>query len=182
MNHNRINRGVGSIDPILVVFAQTPIVAQPSKCALGDPTPRDHLKTGQVRQTRRNLNINSQGTGLLNKRSGIGAIRPQLFEAGKALLQTGQQPDADGAIVIVGFAHKGFENQPFRIHNQMAFAPFDTLTAIIASYAPFSVVLTDWLSMLPALGVASRPNWRRSCSRKASFIRAHVPSLRQVLK
>jgi len=140
------------------------------------------MKTRQVRQTRRNLNVDSQSSGLLNKRSRISAIRPQLFEAGKALLQTGQQPDADGTIVIVGFAHKGFEDQSFRIHNQMAFAPFDTLAAIIASYAPFSVVLTDWLSMLPALGVTSRPNWHRSCSRKASFIRAQVPSLRQVLK
>ena len=87
MGRDRINHGIGSIDPILVIFAQTPIVAQPGKRAFRDPMPRDHLETRLVRQACRNLNINAQGTGLLDKRSGIRAVRPQFLEAGKTLSQ-----------------------------------------------------------------------------------------------
>jgi hypothetical protein len=131
---------------------------------------------------RRNFDLQTISTSLLNKGPRISAIRPQLFETGKTPDQFGKQPGSYRAIVILGLADKRFEDQAFGIHNQMALATFDLFTPIVASYAPFSVVLTDWLSMLPALGVASRPSFCRSCSRSASFSRAHVPSLRHVLK
>ena len=143
---------------------------------------RDYLKTRHIRQAGGDLYVKTSGLGLFNERPRIGAISPQLFEPGETCPQFGQQPTTDSAIVVVGFADKGFEHQPFGVYDHMALAPFDFLAAIVASYAPFSVVLTDWLSILPALGVLSRPSCRRSCSRSAAFIRAHVPSLRQVLK
>jgi hypothetical protein len=143
---------------------------------------RDHLKTGQVRQAGGNLHVNPNGFRVLDEAPSLSAICPPLLETGETLAQTRQQPTADGAIVVVRFADQGFEHETFGVHHQIALAPFDLLAASIAAYAPFSVVLTDWRSILPALGVLSRPSCRRSCSRRASFIRAQVPSLRQVLK
>ena len=43
----------------------------------------------------------------------------------------------------MGFADKGFEYKPFGVNYQMALTSFDFLAAIVASDAPFSVVLTD---------------------------------------
>src|SRR5437773_41288 len=59
------------------------------------------------------------------------------------------------------------------------------LTFLWASYpraSPPSVDGTDWLSMLPALGVGFRPSARRTRSRRASWIRASVPLLRHSSK
>ena len=66
--------------------------------------------------------------------------------------------------------------QPLGIHQQMALAPLYLLARVIAPIAPFSVVLTDWLSRLPALGSGSRPCWLRTRRRKASLSRSQVPS------
>ena len=70
----------------------------------------------------------------------------------------------------IPFAHTGFtdnhvQHQSLSIHQQMAFATFYTLVTVKAAMPPFSVVFTDWLSMIPALGVASRPICWRNCSR-----------------
>jgi hypothetical protein len=46
----------------------------------------------------------------------------------------------------------GDKDQPENIYEQMAFAAIDLLARIVAVRAPLSVVLTDWLSMMAALG------------------------------
>ena len=143
MSHSSINHGVRCIDPVLVIFAQAPIITQPGKGAFRHPPLRDYLKTGHIRQAARNLHVNPDGLGLLDEGSRISTISPQLFETRETFPQTREQPDSDRAIVIVGFADKGFEHEAFGVHHQMTLAPFDFLAAIIASYAPFSVVLTD---------------------------------------
>jgi len=61
-------------------------------------------------------------------------------------------------------------------------AAFHLLAAVIASYAPFSTVFTDWLSRIAALGVASRPWLWRSLRAKTRFQRSQVPPSRHVLK
>jgi hypothetical protein len=47
---------------------------------------------------------------------------------------------------------------------------------------PPSVAGTDWVSMLPALGVGSRPSATRTRSRSASWIASRVPLCRHSLK
>jgi hypothetical protein len=47
---------------------------------------------------------------------------------------------------------------------------------------PFSVVFTDWLSMIAALGVGSRPSASLTLGRRVSWIRSQVPSLRHCRK
>jgi hypothetical protein len=51
--------------------------------------------------------------------------------------------------------HLGVEtqHQAERVHNKVPFPALDVLAAIPASDTPFSVVLTEWLSILPPLGV-----------------------------
>jgi hypothetical protein len=42
--------------------------------------------------------------------------------------------------------------QSERIDNDVPLAPIYLLAAVVAARPPFSVVFTDWLSMIPALG------------------------------
>ena len=61
----------------------------------------------------------------------------------------------------------------------MALSSGDFLASVVAPRPPFSVVLTDWLSMMAALGVASRPSLSRTMGRSASSTRSQVPLARQ---
>jgi len=55
------------------------------------------------------------------------------------------------------------EDQSHRVDHKVAFSPVYALTSIIPSDPPFSVVLTDWLSMMPALGCTLRLALLRTC-------------------
>jgi hypothetical protein len=64
-----------------------------------------------------------------------------------------------------------FEHKALSIDEKKTLAAFDLLKAVKAdgdstSSAPFSVVLTLWLSSTAPLGVAARPIARRSFSRR----------------
>ena len=64
----------------------------------------------------------------------------------------------------------------------MPLASGNPLTRVITAGPPFSVVFTDWLSMIAALGVASRLATSRTRTRKASSTRSQVPSFRHFRK
>ena|SRR5260370_36962760 len=76
-------------------------------------------------------------------------------------------------VVDVGRMYQDFQDKALGIDQDMPFATFDFLATIIASKPPFSVVLTDWLSIMAALGWGSRPNWMRSFSRNVVLIVSH---------
>ena len=79
----------------------------------------------------------------VDKLAPVGCIGPDFLEPGIELNQHVNQPMGDCAILIVGFRDKGFEHQTFGIDYQMTFAPLDALAGVVATAAPFSVVLTD---------------------------------------
>jgi len=72
--------------------------------------------------------------------------------------------------------HLKANEMPFSIGYDVPFAAFDLLSGIVTSWPPLSVVLTDWLSMTPALGLASRPSVSRDTATSAWLMRAYVPS------
>jgi hypothetical protein len=72
--------------------------------------------------------------------------------------------------------HFHFQQQPLSIYQQVTFPAFYLLTPVVATGSPLSVVLTDWLSITPALGVASRPDCLRARSRNFVFNISQVPS------
>jgi hypothetical protein len=65
-----------------------------------------------------------------------------------------------------------------RAAQEVALAAFDLLVGIKAAESPFSVVLTDWLSRMPALGWRRLPAAARTSPRSRSCIRCQVPSRR----
>jgi hypothetical protein len=58
--------------------------------------------------------------------------------------------------------HDHAEQQPLRVDRNLALAPPDLFGGIVAARPPFSVVFTLWLSMMAAVGLASRPSLSRS--------------------
>ena len=70
------------------------------------------------------------------------------------------------------------QQHPYGIHDDVTLASHHLLTSVKATRPPFSVVLTDWLSMIAALvGVHSLPSARRTSGRRASWTCSQMPSL-----
>jgi hypothetical protein len=67
-----------------------------------------------------------------------------------------------------GFMHDETNKVSLRIGNDMALAGLDLLAGASKPRGPsLSVVFTDWLSMTPAAGLASRPAFSRTAMTKA---------------
>jgi hypothetical protein len=72
-----------------------------------------------------------------------------------------QIPGAVGVLNISG-VDEDTKQKAGGIDPDMAFAALDLLGGIVAARPPFSVVLTLWVSMMTAVGLASRPSVSRS--------------------
>ncbi len=102
-------------------------------------------------------------------------FRPLIGSVGKQLLQEGihpeqgrKQQDAAVAILDVGGMNDGVEQQTQRIYENMALLALDLFARVIAmridARPPFSALFTLWLSMMAAVGLASRS----PCSRHST--------------
>ena len=102
-------------------------------------------------------------------------FRPLIAAVGKQLLQEwihpeqrGKQYDAAVAVLDVGGMNDRVQQQTQRVYENMALLALDLLARIIAMRIdpgpPFSALFTLWLSMMAAVGLASRS----PCSRHAT--------------
>ena len=112
----------------------------------------------------------------------VRAIGPDQLEPREAPLERPEELFAPVMILDVGFMHEQMQDHPSGIDEQVPLAPFHAFAPVKAARPPFWLVFTDWLSIIAALGVGSRPVLTRTRSRKAVCMRCHVPSLRQVRK
>src|SRR5260370_4475627 len=112
----------------------------------------------------------------------VGTIRPDELEPREAPLERPEELFAAVMILNVGLMHQHTHHQPGGIDEQMSLAPFHALAAIVAAPPPFWLVFTDWLSMMAALGVGSRPCFTRTASCRALCIPFHVPFFPQFRK
>src|SRR6266550_1978405 len=81
--------------------------------------------------------------------------------------------------------HLHLKQQPHSIYQQVTLPPLHVL-ACVESFAPFdppfSVVLTDWLSITAPEGSGLRPALRRTSLRKVSLMRSNRPLSRHRMK
>jgi hypothetical protein len=67
--------------------------------------------------------------------------------------------------------NQGVQDQALGVDQDMALLAFDLLVGIVAVRVdlapPFSALLTLWLSMIAAVGLASRPACSRHCTYSA---------------
>src|SRR5215213_3179447 len=79
-------------------------------------------------------------------------------------------------VLDVGRMHDYAQQQPLRVHRDVALAPFQPLGGIPAARSPFSVVLTLWVSMIAAVGLTSRPSPSRSMRTRWWRRFSHTPA------
>lgn len=85
---------------------------------------------------------------------------------------------APNTIRNVGGMDQHVAEEALSIDQDVACAPIHLLRPVVAAALPFSVVFTLWLSMMPALGVGSRPARPRTPSCKALLMRSQLLSRR----
>jgi hypothetical protein len=107
-----------------------------------------------------------------NFRQGLVEPGPLIGSVGKELLQERihpeqgrEQQDAAVAILDIGGMNDGVEQQTQRVYENVALLAFDLLARIktirVDAGPPFSALFTLWLSMMAAVGLASRSLFSR---------------------
>src|SRR5258708_39416172 len=76
--------------------------------------------------------------------------------------------------------HDGMEQQTQRIYQDMALLALDLFARIIAMWIdagpPFSALFTLWLSIMAAVGLASRSAFSRHAAESMWWMRSRTPS------
>ena len=124
-------------------------------------------------------------------------VQQPIFVATPLSLVSGTQPDKDITQLTGVTSVRPYQSQvrkpSYQLNDQLCAPgcqpdeprqPATVLSAtcdacdpcIIATRPPFSVVFTDWLSMIAALGVGLLPSDCRTLGRSASWTPSHVPS------
>jgi hypothetical protein len=103
-----------------------------------------------------------QEAGEQDSKAVVATIREDHAQPTVEQLQTLEQIPCTLGILDVGRMHDHTEQQSLCIDPNVAFAPLDLFSRIVAARPPFSVVFTLWLSMMAAVGLASRPSLSRS--------------------
>ena len=161
---------------MLIILAQATAFAQPSKSAFDNPACGQDFKTGLLSVPSNNLDANAKGgfTIMKQSRTVVATIQKQQFPTFKQGYAVQDINQACFILPIGGMNLNG--NQPsLGINDDMPFASVDLLAAIIATCAPFSVVLTDWLSPIKTLGSELRSLAWRTVARNSALTRCQVP-------
>ncbi len=95
----------------------------------------------------------------------IGAIGEQFPQEGEQAEQGREQREAAVAILDIGGGDHAVQEQALRVDQDMALLALDQLARIeavrIDARPPFSALFTLWLSMMQAVGLASRAAFSR---------------------
>ena len=177
MNHSNLNPCLTSLWQSFIIFAQSTTSTQPAKGAFHDPSPRQYLKVVAVRRTLDDLQEpTTECSGPLHKMSSITPIGPDQLESRKSPHKLRKHKFGSIAVLDIRSMDDNGQKQSQSVYDDMALASRDLLARIVSTRPPFSVVLTDWLSMMAALGVGSRPSASRTLGRSASWMRSQLPS------
>jgi len=176
MGHRQINPLFAGFRQMLVILTQTPTFSQPGKGAFNDPAFGEYLKVRRFSIAAHNLDADAKEllTPMNQSGAGITAIQKQQFPAGKEWDAAQNQGQAD-FILPVGRMYRNTDQPALAIDDEVTFASFDLLAPVVAACAPFSVVLTLWLSPIKTLGSLSRCAAWRTSLRSVSWIASHVP-------
>ena len=154
---------------ILVVFTQSPITSEPAECSFDNPTARQHVKSHKIVASPDNFQGPVAEIGKpINQLSSISSVGPDQLHSGKTSFGPFKQEFGSISILDIGRMNHNREHEPHRIDKKMSLAPLYFLASIVSARPPFSVVFTDWLSTIPALGSSCRPAVILTSRRRAS--------------
>ena len=194
MHHRYMNPCLIGLRQLFIVFAESPAPAQPGQGPLHHPSPGQHLKPVAVRIPAHHAqHPTAGGPSPRRQPASIGGVSPDDLQSGEPVQQLHQYQLGPVPVLDAGGMNYCGQKQPSGIRYDVALAS-GYLLARVAAFArrsfpaseprgaPFSVVFTDWLSIVDALGVASRPTFYRTWPRRASSTRSQAPSARHFRK
>ena len=185
-DHGNVQHGFAVGEKEFEVLGQSPTETQPAEGPLHHPAPGKHVKALEVVGALHDLELDGQlrpeVAYPLDELPGVGAVRPDMPEIQPASAQGLEDDSRSIAILHVGRMNTSHQDQAECIDKDVPLAAFRLFAGVVAFGAPLSVVLTDWLSRIAALGAPSRPSLRRTCHRSSSWMRCHVPSADQAAK
>jgi len=164
-----------------VILAEPAVLAEPAEGSFDDPAPWQHHERRQVGVPFDDLKHPlAQRHRPVNELPRVACIRPDQFQSREFVFQFRHRQFGTIAILNAGRMHYHGDDQAERVDDQMPFSAGDFLPRVVSMRPPFrgAHVLMDWLSRMPALGVACRPAATRTCSRSESWSFSHVPSRR----
>jgi len=168
IDHRDQNSSLAAFGTVFVILAQPPVMAQPAERALDYPAMRHNRKAfGRLFD---NLDDPREGQQRpLDKLSGIATVRPNQLQSRISVAHPFErQPPAVAVLNVSGMHHRR-QDQSQGVDHDVALAPGDLFARVVAAArAPFSTLLTLWLSMIAALGVGPLPAWIRTFSRRVS--------------
>ena len=100
--------------------------------------------------------------------SAVAAICPDQNQAGQDCHDGKKHQPGPVPVLNVGFVNDQAPDKPQGIYQDVALAAFDLLACVISAMPPFWAVSTDWLSIIPAVGVSRFPAFFLTARRKAS--------------
>ena len=153
---------------VLPILGQAAAPVEPAKGTLNDPTLRLDDKALRVVAAPDDPGHevgHDIGDTVGEDRPGVGAVGEQHAQEGELPEQRGQQQHTTIAVLHVGGGDQGVQQQSELVDQDVAFLTLDQLAGIeamrIDRRPPFSALFTLWLSMMQAVGLASRA----ACSR-----------------
>jgi hypothetical protein len=186
MDHHHVDDGFARFWPQLIVFTQPAVAVEPPQRAFDNPPLGDHFKPlggiGAFGDCQTDLAPRAQRPDPVDQRPSIGAIGPDAAQPGKLMPEDFQHLRGPIAVLHAGGRDDDGQDPSERVDEKMPFAAFDLFVGVKAADPPFSVVLTDWLSMTPALGWRCLPAATRTSPRSRSWMTCQVPSLRHCQK
>jgi len=151
---------------------EPPIAAQPREGALNDPAAADDLEAAVLVGPLDNLQYNGEpGDGTRELRPGITAVGEYCSQPWELLQRLFNQTGSAIAILDVGRDHLDREEMSFGVDDRVALDALGFLAGIVADRIdggpPFSVALATCVSIIAAVGSASRPQASRHPSSSA---------------
>ena len=105
------------------------------------------------------------GQSIAEDRPLIGTVGEQFAQEGIVAEQGREQREAAVAVLNVGGGDKAAEQQALRVDQNVPLLAFDQFARVeavrIDARPPFSALFTLWLSMMQAVGLASRAAFSR---------------------
>lgn len=173
MDHRDLDISASGFGEALIVAGEAAAAPDPADGSLDHPAPRQHLEAAGVVGALDDFETPAPSLAEEQVEAGsiIGTIGPDQIEPGEEAAQSGEREKCPVAVLDVRRMDHGAQDKALRVDDEMALASLDLLGRVITHRVdrgpPFSADLTDWLSMMPALGLASRPIASRSFTRSA---------------
>lgn len=162
-------KGGGGLEEVLVVFGEATVASEPRECAFDDPSPWLDLEALRIVGATHDLEGEDRdaGQGGCDLASVVGSVGPDQVEPGEAAADAVQHERRSVSVLDAGGMDDKPERQALGVDQNMSLAALYSLAGVVTHRVdftpPFSADLTDWLSRIAAVGLASRP----SRSRKA---------------